>query len=459
MYDATLVAAPKTAGEPPGNTSGAPRSDGMTETARPTIAIVGSGPSGCYAGQFLAKRWPGAEITIFESLPVPYGLIRYGVAADHQGAKGVVRQFDRMFTTGGVRFVGNVSVGRDIDFDQLAAGFDIVVLATGLPEDRSLDIPQEPGSRVIGAGALLRTLNGFPARCLPCDETGTHAPLGQRVGVVGMGNVAVDVVRLLSKGADGFIGSDINDDILGQLRPTAPLTIDVVGRSAAAEAKCDAAMLREVVLLDNVDIEVTGLKDSDQGPIAELMRPYASRADLAADVNTVSAPQRTRVRLHFGVTPEVIECGDGHTLLRARRGHGERMEFAVDSLITAVGFTCGRTDDRSCPSPAWSGPHVYRVGWLRRGPKGTIPENRKDAQQVVDAIVSDVASGRIALGRPGFDAVAQRIDGQAVNFAGWQRIEMHERQSAHPDRCRRKIVDIDTMLTIATSVEKSITTT
>lgn len=454
MYDATLVTAFKTAGESPGKAPAAPASDGSTRTSVPTIAIVGSGPSGCYAGQFLAKRWPGADITIFEALPAPYGLIRYGVAADHQGAKGVIRQFDRMFTTGGVRFVGNVSVGRDIGFDELAAGFDIVVLATGLPEDRSLDIPQEPGSRVIGAGALLRTLNGFPARRLPCDETGAHAPLGQSIAVVGMGNVAVDVVRLLSKGADGFIGSDIDDDILGQLRPTAPMTIDVIGRSVAAEAKCDAAMLREVVSLNNVEIEVTGLTDSDQGPIADLLRPHASRADVAGAVSTGSTLRRTRVCLHFGVTPEAIERGDGHTLLRARRGHGERMDFAVDSVITAVGFTCGGTDDRSCPSPAWTGPQVYRVGWLRRGPKGTIPENRKDAQQVVDAIVSDVSSGRLALGRAGFEAIGPQLGNQVVTFAGWQRIELHERQSAHPDRCRRKIVDVDTMLAIATSGEK-----
>ncbi len=454
MYDATLVTAPKTAGESADRTPGAPVSDGRTGTPLPTIAIVGSGPSGCYAGQFLAKRWPGADITIFESLPAPYGLIRYGVAADHQGAKGVVRQFDRMFTTGAVRFVGNVSVGRDIDFGQLAACFDIVVLATGLPQDRSLDIPQAAGNRVIGAGALLRTLNGFPTQCLPCDEKGTHAPLGQRVAVVGMGNVAVDVVRLLAKGAEGFIGSDIDDDILRQLRPAAPVTIDVTGRSAATEAKCDAAMLREVVSLDNIEIEVTGLTDTDHGPIADLLRPYASGAAPAPEVSTGSTLQRTKLRLHFGVTPEAIERGGGHTLLRARRGPGERMDFAVDTVITAVGFTGGGADDRSCPSPAWTGPHVYRVGWLRRGPKGTIPENRKDAQQVVDAIVSDVSSGRLALGRAGFEAIGPQLGSQVVTFAGWQRIELHERQSALPDRCRRKIVDVDTMLAIATSGEK-----
>ncbi|GAS92801.1 FAD-dependent oxidoreductase [Mycolicibacterium brisbanense] len=440
MYDATLAAAP------------------AANLIRPTIAVVGSGPSGCYVAQFLAKQWPDAEIAIFESLPAPYGLIRYGVAADHQGAKGVARQFDRMFTKGGVRFVGNVSVGRDIEFDQLASNFDIVVLATGLPEDRKLDIPQESATRVIGAGALIRALNGFPARTLLRHQAGAHVPLGRRLAVVGMGNVAVDVVRLLSKNHDGFVGSDIDDEMLRELRPEPPESIDVISRSAVTEAKCDLAMLREVVSLSHVEIVVTGLRDNDGGPIADLLRPYtyatsATAPDLGA--------QHTRLRLHFGVAPERIENSHGCTLLRARRQYGDRqpVTFAADTVITAVGFTGGPSDDRSCPSSAWSGPHVYRVGWLRRGPKGTIPENRKDAQQVVDAIVNDVSSGRIALGRPGFDAVAPRLDGQVVNFAGWQRIEMHERQAAHTDRCRRKIIDIDTMLSIATSGEKSATTT
>ncbi|MFN3008456.1 FAD-dependent oxidoreductase [Mycolicibacterium wolinskyi] len=433
MYDPNLVAGPASASNP----------------LRPAIAVVGSGPSGCYVAQFLAKQWADADITIFESLPAPYGLIRYGVAADHQGAKGVARQFDRMFTKGSVRFAGNVSVGRDIDFDLLASSFDIVVLATGLPEDRPLGIPQEPGTRVLGAGALLRALNGFPSKTLPQDATGRHIPLGRRLAVVGMGNVAVDVIRLLSKDRDGFVGSDIDDELLRELRPAAPETIDVISRSAVTDAKCDTAMLREVVSLGNIDLEVTGLHEHDSGPTADLLRPFACSPAAAPGVDT----HRTRVRLHFGAVPELIENSDGCTLLRARRRYGDHrpVDFAVDTLITAVGFTCGPSDDRCCPSQAWAGAHVYRVGWLSRGAKGTIPENRKDAQRIVVEIVKDAESRRIPLGRPGFRAVEALVGDRVVSFEDWQRIEAYERRSAHPDRCRRKVVDLDKMIEIATA--------
>ncbi|GAB5897818.1 FAD-dependent oxidoreductase [Mycolicibacterium mageritense] len=434
MYDSNLVAAPASASNPP----------------RPAIAVVGSGPSGCYVAQFLAKQWPYSEITIFESLPAPYGLIRYGVAADHQGAKGVARQFDRMFTKGGVRFVGNVSVGRDIDFEQLTRNFDIVVLATGLPEDKTLDIPQASGIRVIGAGALLRALNGFPVRLLPRDETGVHVSLGRRLAVVGMGNVAVDVVRLLSKGHDGFVGSDIDDEMLRQLRPKTPETIDVISRSPVTEAKCDLAMLREVVSLSNVDIDVSGLRDDDSGAVADLLRPYRY-AGCAAQPGV--EPGRTRLRLHFGVTPERIENSHGCTLVHARRRYGDRQPvgFSVDTVITAVGFTGGPSDDRCCPSETWTGANVYRVGWLSRGARGTIPENRKDAQRVVAEIVKDVESRRIPLRSNGFRAIKPLVERRAVSFTGWQRIEAYERQSAHPDRCRRKVVDLEQMIEIATA--------
>lgn len=432
MYDATLVAARALPPDP----------------LRPAIAVVGSGPSGCYVAQFLAKQWPHSEITIFESLPAPYGLIRYGVAADHQGAKGVARQFDRMFTKGGVRFVGNVSVGRDIEFEQLTRSFDIVVLATGLPEDKTLDIPQASGIRVVGAGALLRALNGFPARLLPRDDTGAHVSLGRRLAVVGMGNVAVDVVRLLSKGHDGFVGSDIDDEMLGQLRPTPPETIDVISRSPVTEAKCDLAMLREVVSLSNVDIDVSGLRDDDSDAVADLLRPYrytGCAAQPGVD------PGRTQLRLHFGVTPERLKNGHGCTLLHARRRYGDRqpVSFAVDTVITAVGFTGGRPDDQCCPSETWTGANVYRVGWLSRGARGTIPENRKDAQRLVAEIVKDVESRRIRLGSIGFRAIKPAVSGRAISFTGWQRIEAYERQSAHAGRCRRKVVDLAQMIEIA----------
>jgi ferredoxin--NADP+ reductase len=423
-----------------------PRSDTAIEASRVTIAVVGSGPSGCYAATFLKKAWPQAEITVFESMPTPYGLVRYGIAADHQGTKNVTRQFDRLFTREGVRFAGNVCVGSDVDFADIASCFDVVVLATGLPQDRPLGIPQQAGTRVIGAGMLLRALNGHPAHTLPRDADGRYVPLGRHLAVVGMGNVAIDVIRLMSKDPEELNGSDINDELLEQLRPRRLTSIDVISRSGLCHAKFDLAMMRELLSLPNIDITVTGVSDNDIGPAAELLRPYIGTA---TDSSTPEET-RTQVRLHFQLTPESITNGDGRAHLRASSPNGLApvTEIAADSVITAIGFTHGAHDDRSCPTGEWSGKNVYRVGWLSRGPRGAIPEIRKDAQRVVDAITDDVVSGRLEIGRPGFTAVASSLR-NVVSFADWQRIEAFEKREAPPGRCRRKITDRKHMLSIA----------
>jgi ferredoxin--NADP+ reductase len=381
-------------------------------------------------------------------MPTPYGLVRYGIAADHQGAKNVTRQFDKLFTRDGVRFAGNVCVGADIAFADLARCFDIVVLATGLPQDRPLGIPTQAGTRVIGAGALLRALNGHPTQMIPRNPDGRYTSLGPQLAVVGMGNVAIDVVRLTSKDPLELDGSDIDDELFEQLRPRRPSSIDVISRSALSLAKFDLAMLRELLSLPNIDISVNGLSDNDAGPAAELLRAHIGAAN---DPSTL-AEARTRVRLHFQITPEAIMSSGGRTLLRASTPHGPTSvtEFVVDSVITAIGFTHGAPEDQSCPTGEWSGPNVYRVGWLSRGPRGAIPENRKDARQVVDAIADDVDSGRLEIGRAGFTAVQPSLQ-HVVSFDDWQRIEAVEHREAPPGRCRRKITDRKHMLSIATS--------
>ncbi|MCE0765011.1 hypothetical protein LWC35_19200 [Pseudonocardia kujensis] len=411
---------------------------------------MGSGPSGCYIAQFLAKAWPDSEITVFESLPAPYGLVRYGVAADHQGAKAVTRQFDRLFARRGVRFAGNITIGRHLDFAQVAASFDIVVLATGLPDDRELGVPCDPGAYVVGAGALLRTLNGFPSPVLPHIAAGRSRPIGSRVVIVGMGNVAVDVMRLLSKDATAFAGSDIDDDRLRQLRPTPPRSIDTVARSTASEAKCDLAMLRELVALPTVDIAVTGLDDCDDGPVADLLRKSAA----AAPSHRPCPPgvRRTQITFHFGLVPEALLAREGRTVLTARRARLDQakpLELAADTIITAIGFTHGSTLDEASPREHWDGDHVYRVGWLSRGARGTIPENRKDAQRLARTIIADVEAERITTGRPGFRAVEASILHRTVTFDDWQRIDAFERRSARADRCRQKITDLGQMLAVA----------
>lgn len=415
---------------------------------QPAIAVVGSGPSGCYVATFLAKKWPLSDITVFESMPTPYGLVRYGIAADHQGTKNVTRQFDRLFTRDGVRFAGNVCVGTDIAFADLAHSFDIVVLATGLPQDRPLDVPQQAGSRVIGARTLLGALNGHPIQLIPRNPDGRYTALGQQLAVVGMGNVAIDVVRLMSKDPQELDGSDIDDELFEQLRPRRPRSIDVISRSGLSLAKFDFAMLRELLALPNIDVTAIGISADDDGPAAELLRPHIG----TATVSSTQEETRTQVRLHFQVTPESITSSGGRTVLRTstRTRPTSESDIVVDSVITAIGFTHGAPEDQSCPTGEWSGDNVYRVGWLSRGPHGAIPENRKDARRVVDIIADDVGSGRLEVGRAGYAAVEPSLR-NVVTFTDWQRIEAFEHREAPPGRCRRKITDRTHMLSIATS--------
>ncbi|EME22667.1 FAD-dependent oxidoreductase [Rhodococcus triatomae] len=422
------------------------------EAPRLTVAVVGSGPSGCYVSQFLAKKWPNVDITVLESLPTPYGLVRYGVAADHQGAKTVIRQFDRLFSRSGVRFAGNITVGKDVEFDALADAFDVVVLATGLPGDRTLDIDQYPEVQVLGAGALLRSLNGYPVALLPRDDNGRYRSLGRSLAVVGMGNVAIDVARLMAKSVEALAGSDIDDAVLEQLRPSRMDTINIISRSGPSDAKCDIAMLRELIELPDVGIGVTGIDDQDAGPVVDLLRPFVSGPTTPA---ALGASKPTHLNLHFRQTPASVSSNGETTVLRttaSERG-AELGDILVDSVIAAIGFINGGPETQGHPSAGWSGDNVYRVGWLRRGPQGTIPENRRDAQQVADTIIADLVQGRLTTGSPGFTAIAPLLRGQVVDYQDWQRIESIERRHAPNDRCRRKISDLDQMLAIAVSRE------
>ncbi|GAA2026656.1 FAD-dependent oxidoreductase [Agromyces tropicus] len=403
---------------------------------RSTVAIVGSGPSGCYTAQFLRKSWPGSEITVFEAMPMPYGLVRYGIAADHQGAKAVTSQFDRVFTRMDVMFAGNVEIGSSVTFDELHDAFDVVVLATGLPDDRGLGVPQDDTARVVGAGELVRALNGHP------DAGRTLEPVGEAVIVVGQGNVSMDVVRMLSKTGAELDGSDIEDAVLQRLRPEPVRVIHVVGRSGAAAAKFDIAMLRELGTLSDVSIGVTGLGD-DEGAIPELLSELAAR-DAAA-----VPERRTRVIFHFGATPASIGHDGQRTVLTVVDSvSGDERALQADTIITAIGFCNADTTPATVPDEEWSGDRVYRVGWLGRGPRGTVAENRKHAQSVAQTIVADAAAGRFLLGRPGLRAVWPRIQHDAVTFDDWRLIDEVERTSAGPGRCRRKITDLAELLEV-----------
>lgn len=414
--------------------------------ASPTVAIVGSGPSGCYLAQALRKAWPDTEISVLDRLPVPYGLVRYGVAPDHPGTKAVTRQFDRLFERENIRFVGNLEIGRDLALDELRGACDVVVLATGLYGDRRLGVPGDDLERVHGAGRLTRFFNDHP------DEVGLAPRFGQRTAIVGNGNVAIDLLRLLAKSADEFAGSDISETVLAHLAGERPQTIHIVGRSPAMLAKFDTVMLRELGKLRDVTFALGegALLHAEEGDAAKLgaLRELLERPVTGA----------RQVVFHFGWEPERVHGASGVEGIAFVRQGGERLELAVDSVLTAIGFAedAGGALRRDSLSGAVAeldagclDHGLYCAGWYRRGPRGTIPENRADARRVADAIIQAVSDGRLTVGKPGFASLGAAFAGPRVAYEGWKRIDAFELEQAPADRQRRKIRTISDMLRIA----------
>lgn len=412
------------------------------QSLRPRIGIVGSGPAGSFTAQALRRRFPEAELEVLDALPVPYGLIRSGVAADHQGTKSVARQFDRLFLHEGVRFRGNVRVGTPdgataatqalVPLDELRAAYDAVVLATGLHVDRGLGLPGCELDGVHGAGRITRQLNGHP------DE-GSAASLGETTVVVGHGNVAMDVVRLLARDLDELEGSDVDDEARERLASRLR-TVHVVGRSVPTAARFDPVMVRELASLRGVAHHVHGarLEGIEPGKDAR-----ADAVRLLAD----APPAAPRIDVHwwFGLAPDRLE-GDGRVERVAFRGADGEVVLDADSVVTAIGFTAG------AGALAEPGAHqdgrveagLYTAGWLRRGPRGTIPDQRTDARELARTIAQDIESGALPLGAPGLAA-----RGGEVGFDGWRRIDLREQLGSTPGRSRAKLRGVDAMLAAA----------
>ncbi|MFV0433478.1 MAG: cytochrome P450 [Leucobacter sp.] len=432
----------------------ADEADGPT----PRVAIVGSGPSGCFTAQALRRTFAAAPIEVFDELPTPYGLVRYGVAPDHQGTKAVARQFDRLFTEEGVRFRGNCRLGVDVSLGELRRNYDVVVLATGMHSDARLAIPGGELAGVRGAGAVTRHLNSHPDEPLP-------EPLGEQVVVVGHGNVAMDIVRLLVRDAAGFEGSDIDDAARDRLASHVR-TVHVVGRSMPEHAKFDPVMVRELAALPGVQHVVHGAGElPDDGRDARIDAVRALVAGEAAGADDAGTAPRIRVEWWFGLTPERFEGIAGEEQAAATEADeateatetADRVAAAVfsgvdgevrlpaDDIITAVGFAA------DAGSPVVPGEHpdgrvepgLYTAGWLRRGPRGTIPDQRADARDLARTVAADLQSGAVPAGASdaaGTSAARglEAIEG-TVDFDGWRRIDLRERLSAAPGRERAKI--------------------
>lgn len=410
----------------------------------PSIAIVGSGPSGCYVAQALRKQFPESEISMYDRMPVPYGLVRYGVAPDHVGTKSIAHQFERLFTRESVSFIGNIEIGRDITLDELRNAYDVVVLASGLCGDRDLGILGENLHGVYRAGSITRLFNDHP------DEQSNSYQLGQRSVIVGNGNVAIDVLRLISKSSESFAGSEVSDQSLQRICRDHLIRIDIVGRSPLSDAKFDIVMLKELSELEHVNFHTS----IDQ---QELLAGGARGETLKLLTDRNNNNARMDVYFHFGWVPVSIKGGGIVEAIKfeGKNSPTEILELTAGSVITAIGFNADRIRDFNRETLLGEGADLedgkldkglYCVGWFKRGSQGTIAQNRADSKKVASRIIADYEAN--SLSKEGYPLLAEKL-ANATDFAGWKRVDELELSTAPENRNRLKISKMSEIIEIA----------
>lgn len=437
------------------------------------VAIVGSGPSGFYAAEAVHKKIPGVAIDMFERLHAPYGLVRYGVAPDHEKLKSVTKVFDMIAGKSGLRWFGQVELGRDVQLEDLTQRYHAVVLATGAQASRRLGIPgdDKPGS--YNAADFVAWYNGHPDfRHLEFDLSGETAV------VVGHGNVALDVARILLKPVDELASSEIASHALEALRHSKVRRVYVVGRRGPAQAKFTNKELAEFEQLAGVTAfaradELT-LNDASRCELDSPAGDEARRnvallgkfADPAADVGSPRS-----VEFRFCLAPVMLEGNGKLTALvledtdleglpfkQEARGTGRLLAIPCEAVFASVGYkgvvpakvpfdartstlrhVNGRiVDEFDVPQAG-----LYCTGWIKRGPSGVIGTNRNDSLETVTTLLADLQAGALLEPAVG-DDIADLLRHRGVDFLDlqeWFRLDAFEkRMGEQAGKPREKLV-------------------
>jgi ferredoxin/flavodoxin---NADP+ reductase len=423
------------------------------------VAVVGSGPSGFFTAAYLQKRVAALEIDMFDRLPTPFGLVRGGVAPDHPDIKSVVRVFERAAAHAGFAFFGHVTVGSDITHAELARHYDAVIYAVGAQSDRRLGIPGEELPGIHAATEFVGWYNGHP------DYRDAKFDLSQEnVALVGLGNVALDVARILATPWEALCRTDIATHALEALRASKVKKIHLLGRRGPVQAAFTPAEIREIGELRNTDV----LLAAD-----ELRLDEASRNELARDSNATAREnlevlagyaRRTlsnhpkQVVVRFLVSPvafhgpgrvtamslganrlepdgagglKAVPTGEAQTLpvglvLRSVGYRGVPVPgLPFDSLRAVIPNTRGRVRAGDGAAEALAG--VYAVGWIKRGPSGVIGTNKPDAQETVDMLLQDLQSGKLLTPEAPSRAAVQQLLGRrsvrVFSFSNWRELD------------------------------------
>ena len=452
------------------------------------VAIVGSGPAGFYAaGQLLSDAGRSVQVEMFDRLATPWGLVRAGVAPDHPNIKAVTRVYEKTARKEGFRFHGNVEVGVDVSHEELAAHHHAVLYATGAPTDRRLGIPGEdlPGS--AAATSFVAWYNGHPDYR---DEEFDLTP--RRAVVIGNGNVALDVARMLALTPEELAPTDTADHALEALAESQIEEIVVLGRRGPLQAAYTNPELKELGEMAAADVivdpgEATLDPDSqaqlDSGEIdktgrrnVEIAQEYAAHEPhghprrivlrfLASPVEIVGDERVEGVRVvknrleksddgRMVAVPteetELIECG---LVLRSVGYKGVRFAgLPFDEKRNTIANEGGRVVDADTREPVAG---AYTAGWIKRGPSGVIGTNKKCAQETVTALLADLEAGRLPEPSGDVDSLIETLHERhpdVVDYSGWELIDQHERGLGEPHgRPRVKLTRIEELLDVAGS--------
>lgn len=454
------------------------RDAGARSTLR--VAVVGAGPAGIYAADLLLKHAPEDQpvsIDLFERLPAPYGLVRYGVAPDHPRIRAIIDALRNVLDRGDIRVFGNVDYGTDITLDDLKRHYHAVIFATGAIRDASLDIPgiDLPGS--FGAADFVNWYDGHP-------DVPREWPLtASSVAVLGNGNVALDVARVLAKHARDMLSTDIPDNVYEGLAKSAVTDVHVFGRRGPAQSKFTPLELRELGEVPDVDMVLDARdfaydaqsrdeiqSNNQKKVIARIYQSWLDREPGSAS---------HRIHLHFYARPVAVLGDDttGVTALRVERteptgdggvrGSGVFEEYPVGQVYRAIGYFGSPVDGvpfnddrgvfpnvggRVLDAQGQPTPGMYVTGWIKRGPVGLIGSTKSDALETVQNLLQD-RGNQWTPENPSEESVLSLLDERGVEYTdleGWHRLDAHEKSLGQPrGRERVKVVDREQMVRVS----------
>jgi len=446
------------------------------------VAVVGAGPAGIYAADILSKTDLDVSIDLFERLPAPFGLVRYGVAPDHPRIKQIIVALHKVLERGDIRLLANVDYGTDLKLDDLRQFYDAVIFSTGSFRDAALPVPGIDLDGSYGAADFVSWYDGHP------DVPRTWPLAHRQVAVLGAGNVALDVARILAKHADDLLPTDVPANVYDVLKQNPVTDVHVFARRGPAQVKFSPLELRELGHVPDVDVIVYPEDfEFDEGSMAAIHSSNQTKQVVKTLTDwTLKEPEdltaSRRIHLHFLHKPVEVLGEDGQVVgLRTERtalngdgnvtGTGQTQDWPVQAVYRAVGYFGSPLvdipfDDVAGVIPNREGrvvdvdgehiPGVYATGWIKRGPVGLIGHTKSDASETIRHLGEDVAAeGDAFYTATDRDpaAVTEFLTArgvEVVQWSGWELLDAYERELGEPHgRERVKVVPRDEMVSVA----------